>query len=336
MGHEIDLKRYDIRTDLVIDTIDNNDDNIDTLVEVQGDIKITKVTVNDNVSRIIGKKKGRYITIEFDDVTDTDNKNKVEDIFTLELNDIFDISKVNSVLIIGLGNRNSTPDSLGPKVVDDIVVTRHLFLLGEDVSDGVKCTSSFSPGVMGNNGIETFDIISLLCKDIKPDLVIIVDALAASNIGRVNKCIQITDSGIHPGSGVGNMRKEISFDTLGVPTIAIGIPTVVESSIIVYDTMNYLFKHISYIKDNQSKNKLIFSRSNYVDKIKDKDLNLEEKRDILGMIGELSDTDKKSLIEEVLTSVNYNFIVTPKEVDFVIDKLSMIIGEGINKCLHDI
>ena len=336
MGHEIDLKRYDIRTDLVIDTIDNNDDNIDTLVEVQGDIKITKVTVDDNVSRIIGKKKGRYITIEFDDVTDTDNKNKVEDIFTLELNDIFDISKVNSVLIIGLGNRNSTPDSLGPKVVDDIVVTRHLFLLGEDVSDGVKCTSSFSPGVMGNNGIETFDIISLLCKDIKPDLVIIVDALAASNIGRVNKCIQITDSGIHPGSGVGNMRKEISFDTLGVPTIAIGIPTVVESSIIVYDTMNYLFKHISYIKDNQSKNKLIFSRSNYVDKIKDNDLNLEEKRDILGMIGELSDTDKKSLIEEVLTSVNYNFIVTPKEVDFVIDKLSMIIGEGINKCLHDI
>lgn len=336
MGHEIDLKRYDIRTDLVIDTIDNNDDNIDTLVEVQGDIKITKVTVDDNVSRIIGKKKGRYITIEFDDVTDTDNKNKVEDIFTLELNDIFDISKVNSVLIIGLGNRDSTPDSLGPKVVDDIVVTRHLFLLGEGVSDGVKCTSSFSPGVMGNNGIETFDIISLLCKDIKPDLVIIVDALAASNIGRVNKCIQITDSGIHPGSGVGNMRKEISFDTLGVPTIAIGIPTVVESSIIVYDTMNYLFKHISYIKDNQSKNKLIFSRSNYVDKIKDNDLNLEEKRDILGMIGELSDTDKKSLIEEVLASVNYNFIVTPKEVDFVIDKLSMIIGDGINKCLHDI
>ena len=119
MGHEIDLKRYDIRTDLVIDTIDNNDilidnkkvlgsDNIDTLVEVQGDIKITKVTVDDNVSRIIGKKKGRYITIEFDDVTDTDNKNKVEDIFTLELNDIFDISKVNSVLIIGLGNRDST------------------------------------------------------------------------------------------------------------------------------------------------------------------------------------------------------------------------------------
>ena len=305
MGHEIDLKRYDIRTDLVIDTIDNNDDNIDTLVEVQGDIKITKVTVDDNVSRIIGKKKGRYITIEFDDVTDTDNKNKVEDIFTLELNDIFDISKVNSVLIIGLGN-----------------------------SDGVKCTSSFSPGVMGNNGIETFDIISLLCKDIKPDLVIIVDALAASNIGRVNKCIQITDSGIHPGSGVGNMRKEISFDTLGVPTIAIGIPTVVESSIIVYDTMNYLFKHISYIKNNANMNKLIVNRYNYKNKIDYSDLSYDEKRNFAGLFGTLSDSDKKSLINEVLNGLDYNFIVTPKEVDFQIDRLSSVISSGINGYIH--
>ena len=310
MGHEIDLKRYDIRTDLVIDTIDNNDDNIDTLVEVQGDIKITKVTVDDKVSRIIGKKKGRYITIEFDDVTDTDNKNKVEDIFTLELNDIFDISKVNSVLIIGLGNRDSTPDSLGPKVVDDIVVTRHLFLL------------------------ETFDIISLLCKDIKPDLVIIVDALAASNIGRVNKCIQITDSGIHPGSGVGNMRKEISFDTLGVPTIAIGIPTVVESSIIVYDTMNYLFKHISYIKNNANMNKLIVNRYNYKNKIDYSDLSYDEKRNFAGLFGTLSDSDKKSLINEVLNGLDYNFIVTPKEVDFQINRLSSVISSGINGYIH--
>ena len=336
MGHEIDLKRYDIRTDLVIDTIDNNDDNIDTLVEVQGDIKITKVTVDDNVSRIIGKKKGRYITIEFDDVTDTDNKNKVEDIFTLELNDIFDISEVNSVLIIGLGNRDSTPDSLGPKVVDDIVVTRHLFLLGEDVSDGVKCTSSFSPGVMGNNGIETFDIISLLCKDIKPDLVIIVDALAASNIGRVNKCIQITDSGIHPGSGVGNQRKEISFDTLGIPVIAVGVPTVVESSIIVYDTINYLFKHISYIKDNQNKNKLILTRHNYLEKLKDRTLTLEEKKNLSGLLGELSDSERQNLINEVLSSINYNFIVTPKEIDFLIDRLTTILSNGINNSIHNL
>lgn len=335
MGHEIDLKKYDIRTDLVIDTIDNISDNIDTLVNDYDGIKVTKVVVDDNVSNLIGKKTGKYITIEFDDVTDTNNRDKVEDIFNMELNDIFDISKVNNVLIIGLGNRDSTPDSLGPKVVDEIVVTRHLFLLGEEVSNGVRCSSIFSPGVMGNNGIETSDIISLLCKDIKPDLVIIVDALAASNMGRVNKCIQITDSGIHPGSGVGNMRGEISFDTLGVPVIVIGVPTVVFSSIIVYDTMDYLFKHISYIKNNMNMNKLIVNRYNYKDKISDRDLSFDEKRDLAGLFGTLSDSDRMNLINEVLNGLDYNFIVTPKEVDFQIDRLSSVISSGINRYIHD-
>ena len=102
MGHEIDLKKYDIRTDLVIDTIDNISDNIDTLVNDYDGIKVTKVVVDDNVSNLIGKKTGKYITIEFDDVTDTKNRDKVEDIFNMELNDIFDISKVNNVLILVL------------------------------------------------------------------------------------------------------------------------------------------------------------------------------------------------------------------------------------------
>ena len=188
---------------------------------------------------------------------------------------------------------------------------------------------------MGNNGIETSDIISLLCKDIKPDLVIIVDALAASNIGRVNKCIQIADSGIHPGSGVGNMRGEISFDTLGVPTIVIGVPTVVFSSIIVYDTMDYLFKHISYIKNNMNMNKLIVNRYNYKDKISDRDLSFDEKRDLAGLFGTLSDSDRMNLINEVLNGLDYNFIVTPKEVDFQIDRLSDVISCGINRYIHD-
>lgn len=335
MGHEIDLKKYDIRTDLVIDTIDNVSDNIDTLVEDYDGIKVTKVVVDDNVSKIIGKKRGKYITIEFDDVTDSGNRDKVEDIFNMELNDIFDISKVNNILIVGLGNRESTPDSLGPKVVDDVVVTRHLFLLGEDVSDGVRCSSCFSPGVMGNNGIETFDIISLLCSDIKPDLVIAIDALCASDIGRVNKCIQIADSGIHPGSGVGNMRGEISFDTLGVPTIAVGVPTVVLSSVIVYDTMDYLFRHISYIKNNMNMNKLIVNRYNYRDKINNRDLSFDEKRDLAGLFGTLSDSDRMSLINEVLNGLDYNFIVTPKEVDFLIDRLSSVISSGINRYIHN-
>lgn len=333
MGHEIDLKKYDIRTDLVIDTIDNN--GVDKVINDYDGVRVTKVVVDDNVSNVINKKIGNYITIEFDDVTDTDNGSRVEDVLVKELSDIFDISKCDSVLVVGLGNRESTPDSLGPRVISNVVVTRHLFVLGEDVSDGVRNVASFSPGVMGSSGIETCDIVSLLCKDVSPDLVIVIDALAASSIERVNKCIQITDSGIHPGSGIGNMRGEISYDTLGIPTIAIGVPTVVESSIIVYDTINYLFKHISYIKSNINKNKLIVNRYNYRDKISNAFLSDKEKEEVAGMIGTLSDGDKMSLINEVLNGLDYNFIVTPKEVDFLVGKLSGIIGNGINRYIHD-
>lgn len=334
MGHEIDLNKYNIRTDLILESITDNDNYIDTKTENYGNISVTSVNIDDESSKLINRKKGKYVTILFNDVTDKENCDRIEEIFIKVFNDF--VGDNNNILVIGLGNDKSTPDSLGPKVIDNLIITRHLFVLGEDISEGIKEVAGFSPGVMACTGIETGDYIKAVINEVKPNMVVVVDALAAGSMDRVNKSIQITDTGIHPGSGVGNMRKEISYDTMGIPVIAIGVPTVVDASVIVYDTINYLFKHISYIKDNQSKNKLIFSRSNYVDKIKDKDLNLEEKRDILGMIGELSDTDKKSLIEEVLASVNYNFIVTPKEVDFVIDKLSMIIGDGINKCLHDI
>ena len=334
MGHEIDLNKYNIRTDLILESITDNDNYIDTKTENYGNISVTSVNIDDESSKLINRKKGKYVTILFNDVTDKENCDRIEEIFIKVFNDF--VGDNNNILVIGLGNDKSTPDSLGPKVIDNLIITRHLFVLGEDISEGIKEVAGFSPGVMACTGIETGDYIKAVINEVKPNMVVVVDALAAGSMDRVNKSIQITDTGIHPGSGVGNMRKEISYDTMGIPVIAIGVPTVVEASVIVYDTINYLFKHISYIKDNQSKNKLIFSRSNYVDKIKDKDLNLKEKREILGMIGELSDTDKKSLIEEVLASVNYNFIVTPKEVDFVIDKLSMIIGDGINKCLHNI
>lgn len=338
MKHEIDLKKYDIRTDLVLDTIENNSLNIKSDTYNYDDIKVTKVEVDKQNSKLLNKKEGTYITIEFNDVTDDINKEKVTEVFTSQLKNMISNLKLDSkdsVLIIGLGNEKSTPDSLGPITLANILVTRHLFLLNEEVEDGVRATSALSPGVMANTGIETFDIISSLVGRIKPKLVLVIDALAASSISRINKSIQLTNSGIHPGSGVGNMRKEISYDTLKVPVIAVGVPTVVESSIIVYDTIDYLFKHISYIKDNENKNKLIFNRSNYLDKIKDKNLNEEEKREVIGLLGELSDNDRIGLINEVLNSLNYNFIVTPKEIDFQIDKLSDVISNGINMALHD-
>ena len=337
MNHEIDLKKYDIRTDLVLDSIENSKSNIKSNIYEKNNIKVTKVDVDEDSSSLLNKKKGKYITIEFNDVTDRGNRNKVKEIFINELRSMIDslnLDKDYTVLIIGLGNEKSTPDSLGPKVIDNTLITRYLYVLGERVDDGIRNVSGISPGVMADTGIETVDIISSLVEKIKPDLVIAVDALAASSISRINKSIQITDTGIHPGSGVGNMRKEISYDTLGIPVIAVGVPTVVSSSIIVYDTLEYLFKHISYIKDNQNKNKLIFGRKNYLDKIKDRKLSDEEKINLMGLLGSISEEEERGLINEVLDSLSYNFIVTPKEVDFLIENLSLIISEGINNTLH--
>ena len=160
--------------------------------------------------------------------------------------------------------------------------------------------------------------------------------MCASSVERLNKTIQITDTGIHPGSGVGNNRKEISKEVLGIPVIAIGVPTVVDASTIVNDTINYLFMHLSYLKNNFEENKLIVKRfGNYLEKIKKSNLNDEDKEIIGGIIGNLNDEDKKRLINEVLDSINYNLIVTPKEIDFLIDKLSDLISSSINNALHN-
>lgn len=188
---------------------------------------------------------------------------------------------------------------------------------------------------MANTGIETFDIINSIIKKIKPKFIIAIDALASSSIDRINKTIQLTDTGIHPGSGIGNNRKEISFETVNVPVIAIGVPTVVESSIIVSDTIYYLFKHLSYIKNNFDTNKLIFTHNkDYINKIKKQEMDLKEKEHLSGIIGTLNEEEKLDLTREVLNSINYNMIVTPKEIDFLIDNLSEVIANGINKSLH--
>lgn len=336
MNHEIDLKKYDIHTDLVLEVTENNN-SVNKNISKYDDIIVTKISVDKSLSKTLNKKEGNYITIEFNDVTDENNRKKVTNIFTKELTKVIDslnLKKDYKVLLIGLGNENSTPDSLGPKVSKNIQVTGHLFILNKEVQSNIRNVSSINPGVMAETGIETLDIVSSVVNRINPNLVIIVDALAAHSMSRINKSIQITDSGIHPGSGVGNKRKEISSDTLGVPTIAVGVPTVVESSIIVYDTIELLFKHISYIKDNSNINKLVFTRTNYYDKIKDKTLSNEEKKEVIGLLGELSDDDRISLINEVLNSLEYNFIVTPKEIDFQIDNLKEVLVNGINECLH--
>ncbi len=215
------------------------------------------------------------------------------------------------------------------------MVTRHLYVLNTNVKEGIRCVSAFCPSVMANTGIESFDIIRGIVRSIKPDYIIVIDSLASLSIDRLNRTIQITDSGINPGSGIGNNRKEISKDTLGVPVIAIGVPTVVYSSIIVNDTINYLFKHISYIKNNFSSNKLVVRRNNYSNKLDNIDLSISEKEELSGIIGSLNEKEKLDLINEVLDNLDYNLVVTPKEIDFLIDKLSLVISNGINNSLHE-
>ena len=337
MGHNIDLTNYKIRTDLAIEAIYNQKIKGIVSKEINEDgIKITEVMVNEEASQIINKKKGHYITIEFSDVTDYENSKKVEKKFSRELSKLINklnISKEASCLIVGLGNSKSTPDSLGPLVINNVLVTNHLFELGE-VTDGYRKVSVLVPGVMGQTGLETSEIIKSIVDKFKPDFLIAIDALASQSIERVNKTIQMTDTGIHPGSGIGNSRKEISYETLNIPCIAIGVPTVVDAITIVSDTINYMHKHYTYSKLNINNpiNKLMAYSPNY---LKEKiTLNKKDKEALLGIVGTLEDNEIKQLLFEVLTPIGFNLMVTPKEVDFLIEKLSLIIGNGINKSLH--
>ena len=337
MKNRINLTPYNIRTDLVIETLDQNTSKNTKVEEINKDIKVTTIEVDNNLSNSLSRKQGTYITIEFTDITNYEDKTLVEKVLTKELKKLLkkiNITTKDTALIIGLGNRDSTADSLGPKTISKVLVTRHLFELNTKVKEGIRSVAAISPGVMASTGIETSDIIDSLIKKIKPNFLIVIDALASSSIDRINKTIQITDTGINPGSGIGNNRKEISKDTINIPVIAIGVPTVVESTIIVNDTITYLFKHLSYIKNNYKTNKLIITRKNYLSKIKDNDLTKEEKEEVSGILGSLDEASKKQLISEVLTNLNYNLIVTPKEIDFLIDKLSDTISNSINKSLH--
>jgi len=197
-------------------------------------------------------------------------------------------------------------------------------------------TSALSPGVMGVTGIETSDIISGVIEKTKPDFLIVVDALASDSIDRVLKTIQITNTGINPGSGIGNRRKEVSSDIYHIPTIAIGVPTVVDAVTIVSDTINYMKKHFSYSMKNKDNlvDKLIPScRRNYLNHHNLK-LSEEETTYLLGALGGLSLFERKALIYDVLTPIGYNLMVTPKEVDFLVLQLAKLLGEGINEILH--
>lgn len=212
--HEIDLNKKDLRTDLILE---KQYKNLECKTTKYKDIEIITTKYKNN----------NYTTIYFNDATDKDNYLNLEKVLIKELKKYINIKENDTILVVGLGNSKSTPDALGPSTIDSILVTRHLKLLNVLDKD-YSVVSTFKPSVMGTTGIESIDLIKNIIKDIKATKVIAIDALKASKIERLVKTIQITDSGIHPGSGINNNRGEVSKNTMKTDVISIGIPTVVD------------------------------------------------------------------------------------------------------------
>lgn len=317
-----ELWKYSVRTDLALEAREMVSE--DTEREVPGvkvtveedkewEIVVTWVEIfSDEGSEIMHKPKGNYITIECQSMKENDIDAHEEIIMaaTEQLKKLMEVDKDSKVLVVGLGNREVTPDALGPKVIAKLLVTRHLHdYLPEEINDAVSSVSALAPGVMGQTGVETMEIITGLVEHVKPDVVICIDALASRKTSRVNTTIQISDTGVHPGAGVGNKRAGLNEETLGVPVIAIGIPTVVDAATLVNDTIDYLTKAI---KEQSPNSPLLFNG-----------------------LADFNEQEKYMLIKEVLTPYVGELYVTPKDVDAVIDRISGIVSNSLNLMLHE-
>ncbi len=305
--------------------------------EING-IVVCKNIIGENSSVIINKKAGIYYTLDLSNVDIHDNAtiDNIEEVFSKILKELLVELNLNNkkALVVGLGNNNITPDAIGPYVVDNIVVTRHLEQMNV-LSDGFVSVCAMSPGVMGSTGIETYDVIESIVSKVDVDFVIVVDALATNSIKRINRTIQITNTGIKPGAGVGNKRKELSNETLNVPVIAIGVPTVVDATTITVDAINMILKYLYLEKNNEtSKANLLTNKLVKEDLDQVKEVDNKTKNAFLGSFGMLNETEQRTLIEEILTPQGYNLMVTPKEIDVEVEDLSKIIANGINIALH--
>ncbi len=310
---------HNIHTDLAVENKELYGDGenkeiegVSVEVEERETYSITRVEVLDKSGmETMRKPIGKYITIDVPslDKTDGDLKDEISQALAKEILGL-KINKPDSkILIIGLGNWNITPDALGPKVVERVLVTRQYFVnYSKDSDETMSNVAAMSPGVMGMTGIESIDIVKGIVDKIKPDLLIAVDALASRKMNRINTTIQLSDTGISPGSGVGNKRMALNQETLGIPVISMGIPTVVNAATIVSDTLDLI---IDSLKETAEKGKEFYK-----------------------LLDDLSAEDRYSLIEEVLNPYMANTIVTPKEIDTIIDDLSIIIANGLNIALH--
>lgn len=301
------------------------------------DVPIFKSTVGIKASEVIGKKKGTYYTIDLTELNIHDSRTieNVEKALASILKECLETNKLlgKKAFVVGLGNENVTPDAIGPYVIDNTIVTRHL-AINNTLSDGFSNVCAMSPGVMGTTGIETYDVISTMSEKIGADFIIIVDALATNSIKRINKTIQITDTGIKPGSGVGNKRKEISYDTINKPVIAIGIPTVVDATTITVDTIQMVLKYLNLAMNKKTSKANNLTLEHVKEDLTSSCPDDDARAFFFGNFGNLSEIEQRTLVEEVLTPQGYNLMVTPKEIDMEVEDLSKIIANSLNIALH--
>ncbi len=309
---------YNFRTDMAVErneiykkqnSLAEGIDGIENANKIIKDIEISKIKItNENGANALGKPVGNYITLDVKEIKNADEERieEIAEIMADELRNVIGehVSDTDDILVVGLGNRYVTPDALGPKVVPEIEVTRHILeYMPKIMPEDTRPVSAISPGVLGITGIETMEILNGIVQNIKPKMLIVIDALATRKLERISSSIQIADTGIVPGAGVNNARKEISINTLGIPVIAIGIPTVVDLATITNDCINIFIE------------------------------NLQQKAMSNSTLNELKEKDNYEEIKEALIPKDYNMIVTPKEIDKLIDNMSEIVAKGINKSL---
>ena len=283
--------------------------------DVESYLHITRVRVeSEDGAKHLGKQPGNYITIEMPARFYGEQK-IYEEMCRVCAKELADLTgeylknETDTVLVIGLGNWNITADALGPKVIDSLMITRHLKeYMPEEIDEGIRPVSAISPGVLGLTGIETGEIVKGLVSRIKPSLVIAIDALCSRKVERVNTTIQFSDTGITPGEGVGNKRQAINRETLGVPVIAIGVPTVVDAATIAGDSIDWVLRRLGD--------------------------QMQTQKPLYRFLKELEGEEKYQLIRESIAPAFGNFIVAPKEVDSIIDDISKVIANGINISLH--
>ena len=316
------VEKYKIRTDLAMEQKERFESDH---VEVSGvvleeeydeekEIKITTVRIEtENGAKAMGKPVGTYLTLEAPNMAAADEGYHREISETLAgfLEKYMKDTEENqekgySVLVVGLGNREVTPDALGPYVVDQLNVTRHIvqeygrYAVGKG---GSRIVSAIVPGVMAQTGMESAEIIRGIVNETTPDLIMVIDALAARSTKRLNRTIQIADAGIHPGAGVGNHRSEITKDTMGIPVIAIGVPTVVDAATIVNDTME-----------------------NFITALETS----ETLKGVGVVLQGYNSAEKYELVKELIAPHLNGMFVTPKDIDDTVRRISYTISEAMN------